>query len=110
MTPSSSPEATAPLPHLDPGSRVPAEVLLQGSLSAAHQPLQECQGVLMAQAATASLTSHPLPQLQAFQAQGLLLPVGGKLGSESFQAPLQRVYPGQNALLGLAGWVGKTTE
>ena len=95
-------------PHLDPSSSVPAEVLLQGSLAAAHQPLQECQGVLVAQATTsASLPASPLLQLQALQPHGLLLPAGRELGSESVQAPLQRVYPGQNALLSLVGQGGK---
>lgn len=101
-------DTAAPLPHLDVGGGVPAEVLLQGSLAAAHQPLQERQRVLLTQAAATSLTGGPLPQLQAFQAHGLLLPVGGKFGSKSFQAAFQRVYPGQNALLSLAGRGGKS--
>lgn len=90
-------------PHLEESGGIPADVLLQGSLPAAHQPLQECQGVLMAQAAAAPLASGALPQLQALQPDGLLLPAGGKLGSKGFQAPLQGVHLGQDALLCLAG-------
>lgn len=101
---------SAPLPHLDLSSGVPAEVLLQCGLAAAHQPLQERQRVLLAQATATSLPPSSLPQLQTFQPQGLLLPVGGKLSSKSFQAPLQRVYPGQNALLSLAGREGKASK
>lgn len=61
----------------------------------------------MAQATAFSMASSPLPQLQAFQPYGLLLPVGGKLSSKSFQAPLQRVNPGENTLLSLVGPEGK---
>lgn len=103
-----TPAATSPplgssAPHLEESGGIPADVLLQGSLPAAHQPLQECQGVLMAQAAAAPLASGALPQLQALQPDGLLLPAGGKLGSKGFQAPLQGVHLGQDALLCLAG-------
>lgn len=66
----------------------------------------------MAQAAaSASLPASPLLQLQALQPHGLLLPAGRELSSKSIQAPLQRVYLGQNALLGLEGQGGgKATE
>ena len=57
----------------------------------------------MAQATASSMASSPLPQLQAFQPYGLLLPVGGKVCSKGFQTPLQRVNPGENALLSLVG-------